>query len=625
VDVEQWDSSHDFPDRQVAEATYRLSAAEQRFFEDVLAWCRQLTASAGPDERRRRLTFWGTLALMRCVGSSPAAAVQALRTRLGTAALDDASVDDLRAQVTDGEGLDLPDDDAEPPSPIVDDGRQHELRALLEQARKLRTGPDSKLKLLEQQLEPLLMADEPARPVVFCRYVSTAHYLKERLAKACERWGVTCDVVTGEVPDDERRRKVEALAEHDRYLLIATDCLSEGINLQVGYDAVIHYDLSWNPTRHEQREGRVDRFGQRRSHVYALTIYGENNPVDGAVLQVILRKAEAIRRELGVAVPMPDEGGQLTEALMSALLLRQGPTQQLDLLATVEGRAAEAAWQSARERATRTQTLFAQRGMRPEEVLPEWQRQQTLLGSPAALERFCREALARLNVPVAQARHGYTVHLTALPEALLARLEEAGLPSRLRFDFTFPPGVGCDWLHRSHPLAVGLAEHLLGQAIGERTRAAAGLDAAVVARAGAWITSGVAAPTWVALLRLRHRLVQGRTESLVEEAVLAGWSGMDRGTELSSEAARAALEAPPALDLQAGVRERRLGDFVSWLQGTASPLVALAGDRARALAEDHARLRQATGRRFAARAKVTVEALLPADVVGVFYLQPQVG
>jgi SNF2 family DNA or RNA helicase len=45
-------------------------------------------------------------------------------------------------------------------------------------------------------------------------------------------------------------------------VLVATDCLSEGVNLQEHFDAVVHYDLSWNPTRHEQREGRVDRFGQ---------------------------------------------------------------------------------------------------------------------------------------------------------------------------------------------------------------------------------------------------------------------------------------------------------------------------------------------------------------------------
>ena len=57
----------------------------------------------------------------------------------------------------------------------------------------------------------------------------------------------------------------EAAEQEDgtRRVLVATDCLSEGVNLQHHFNAVVHYDLAWNPTRHEQREGRVDRFGQR--------------------------------------------------------------------------------------------------------------------------------------------------------------------------------------------------------------------------------------------------------------------------------------------------------------------------------------------------------------------------
>jgi hypothetical protein len=64
-------------------------------------------------------------------------------------------------------------------------------------------------------------------------------------------------------------------------------------------------------------------------------IYGENNPVDGAVLDVILRKARAIERQTGVRVPLPDEGGSLTQALMSALLLKARQQGQLSLDFTV--------------------------------------------------------------------------------------------------------------------------------------------------------------------------------------------------------------------------------------------------------------------------------------------------
>ncbi len=80
-------------------------------------------------------------------------------------------------------------------------------------------------------------------------------------------------------------------------ILVATDCLSEGIDLQQQFDTVVHYDLSWNPTRHQQRNGRVDRFGQLSKLVRSILIfYAENNPVDGAVLEVILRKAERSSR-----------------------------------------------------------------------------------------------------------------------------------------------------------------------------------------------------------------------------------------------------------------------------------------------------------------------------------------
>ena len=115
------------------------------------------------------------------------------------------------------------------------------------------------------------------------------------------------------MPPETREARVAGIGAADgARVLVATDCLSEGINLQEYFDAVVHYDLSWNPTRHEQREGRVDRFGQPSRTVRATLLYGANNPVDGAVLQVILRKAARIREELGVPVPVPDEGHTLT-------------------------------------------------------------------------------------------------------------------------------------------------------------------------------------------------------------------------------------------------------------------------------------------------------------------------
>jgi hypothetical protein len=79
----------------------------------VLDYCAAVVDSAGADERRQRLNFWGTLALMRCVASSPAAAVQALRTRAGIEVDED--VDSLESRVFDGAATRSPTMTSSPP------------------------------------------------------------------------------------------------------------------------------------------------------------------------------------------------------------------------------------------------------------------------------------------------------------------------------------------------------------------------------------------------------------------------------------------------------------------------------------------------------------------------------
>ena len=102
-------------------------------------------------------------------------------------------------------------------------------------------------------------------PIVYCRFIATADYVAEQLAKRLQPQfpDIHTLSVTGETGNDEEREsRVEELVESPCRVLVATDCLSEGIDLQDGFNAVVHYDLPWNPNRLEQREGRVDRFGQ---------------------------------------------------------------------------------------------------------------------------------------------------------------------------------------------------------------------------------------------------------------------------------------------------------------------------------------------------------------------------
>lgn len=99
-------------------------------------------------------------------------------------------------------------------------------------------------------------------------------------------------------------------------ILIATDAAREGLNFQAHCADLIHYDLPWNPGRIEQRNGRIDRKLQPadvvRCHYFVLP-----QRVEDRVLQVLVRKTETIRRELGSLAQVID--GDLEQRLASGI------------------------------------------------------------------------------------------------------------------------------------------------------------------------------------------------------------------------------------------------------------------------------------------------------------------
>jgi superfamily II DNA or RNA helicase len=620
-DIAEWKEGNIFPRRETKELTYKLTGAWERFFDGVLDYCASVVASAGEDTKRQRLNFWGTLALMRCVASSPAAAGQALRTRAGLE--EEISEDEVEAHVFDGDADALPDDDVEPASTFDDVA----LSALIVQAEDLAgQAGDPKLKLLTDHVVELM--EEGFNPVVFCRYIATAHYLGRHLGSKIK--GATVAVVTGELNSDERKDRVELLGTAERRLLVATDCLSEGVNLQDHFDAVVHYDLSWNPTRHEQREGRVDRFGQKRAVVRATLLYGANNPVDGAVLEVILRKADKIREELGVAVPLPDDGHTLSQALMKAVLLRERNRdrkrqQTFSFGEMEEVKSIEIRWRDVAENAKKNRTVFAQRRLKPEDVLPEWKKSLAALGGKEDVERFTARALARLGgalEPVSSSgRRGFKTPLAALPEDVRERLEVEGLEGSIFIDFEYPPAPRCYAVQRSHPLVSVLAETILERTLGNLCASDAD-NPGVLGRIGCWVSQGITARTLVALVRMRHQLSAQRGAQaatiLVEEATAIAWA--DASGPLEGPDALALLSPDPISDPPPHVRERTVTQALIQLEARGPELDAFAERRAQALLADHRRVREAAE----ALGRYSVKAFLPADVIGLFVLLPKV-
>ena len=270
---------------------------------------------------------------------------------------------------------------------------------------------DTKLRRCAELVSGLLR--DGLHPIVWCRYIATADYLAEGLQKELRRAHPNARVlsITGRMGDDERRAKIKELADDEPCrVLVATDCLSEGINLQHAFNAVLHYDLPWNPNRLEQREGRVDRYGQNAPVVKAIRYFSPDSAVDGVVLDVLLNKAREIHRTLGTYVPVPDESETVTEALLNALFLRGGhpkATGQAQMalefgedeiggdIASFHRR-----WDLDAEREKINRSRFAQRALKPADVRQELEVTDAVLGDPDAVREFVLIAAQRLALSV---------------------------------------------------------------------------------------------------------------------------------------------------------------------------------------------------------------------------------
>jgi superfamily II DNA or RNA helicase len=318
-----------FPTRHAQETHYTLSRAYREVFDETLSLCRSLISDDQSRPGAARMRWWSALALLRSVSSSPAAGVATLSNR---ALLDDdADTDAINARGARAV-LDRDDDSAEsidlPPSLTSElasswSGLSVKLKALHGKAR------DAKLKAALDLARGLISRGR--NPIFFCRFLDTATYLGDQLTRELGA-SVHVEIITGQLPPEERQTRIKSLEDKPTRVLVTTDCLSEGINLQHLFDAVVHYDMAWNPTRHEQREGRVDRFGQPKPTVETITLIGKDNPIDDIIFKVLIKKHLSIRNALGVAIPIP-AARHVEEAILEGLLLRDKRvnTEQLAL------------------------------------------------------------------------------------------------------------------------------------------------------------------------------------------------------------------------------------------------------------------------------------------------------
>ncbi|HWL10525.1 MAG TPA: DISARM system SNF2-like helicase DrmD [Planctomicrobium sp.] len=143
------------------------------------------------------------------------------------------------------------------------------------------------------------------RILIFTEYDDTKRYLVGRLEAAIagsDRSDERIHVFHGPTPPAKREVIKQAFntdpRKHPVRILIATDAAREGLNLQAHCHNLFHFDVPWNPSRMEQRNGRIDRKLQPKDEVFCHYFVYTQRPED-RILQVLVRKTETIKEELG--------------------------------------------------------------------------------------------------------------------------------------------------------------------------------------------------------------------------------------------------------------------------------------------------------------------------------------
>lgn len=638
-DVQKWmGEDTPFPTRDAFEWSYDLSPQYAKFFDDIIDFARRLVLSESSD-KTRRIHYWTALALLRGVMSSPAAGVKMLNTRLDK--LDLAQIENELSSIDEfTQGMDNPVADIDfgfevdtEPTQVLEYGdwsdyQRRQLREFADQLEKLgNEKDDQKLYAAAIALEDWI--DQGFKPVVFCRYIETAKYVGEKLKTILEKKFRSLDlqVITSEDPDDLRKQRITDMEGDRPRILIATDCLSEGINLQDLFSAVLHYDLPWNPNRLEQREGRVDRFGQKAPIVKACLLYGADNPIDGVVLDVLLRKVREIKKATGINVPFPEDSQSIIDTITKALLLSPNrevvvrrEAQQLsfdfgefDEITQAKSNITKKIDEAARREET-SRSIFAQNAIKAQEIEVDLQAIDEAIGDPQAVRDFVISTLRNIfGVQITKEPEGFGIVTGNVPAQLVDLLPKEQIA---KVSFESPTPEGYLYLGRNHRFVEQLCQLLMANTLARQGERAA--------RAAVIRTWDVTVKTTLLLFRCRNVIEEGKGggQIVAEEMLLWGWRGVSSARSYleHSEAKDLLQSVRASSDLSAHAKAAFIEDELNLMSSLEDSFISVAEKQSKHLVEAHERFSSLMDK---SKFQV-VYPVLPMDLLGIYVLLPEV-
>jgi hypothetical protein len=466
---------------------------------------------------------------------------------------------------------------------------------------------ETSIKLIKQWIK------EGHDPIIFCHYIATAHYVKKRLVEELPK-NVCVEAITSELADEQRREQIDLMGKSEgRRVLVATDCLSEGINLQEYFTAVLHYDLPWNPNRIEQREGRVDRFGQTAPEIKTYVLYGEDNAMDTFVMEILIKKVRGIQKSIGVSINIGENSKSIMAEAAKRILFDESTGTQSRLFADTEEIVTNEL-ELARKKGENLRSIFAHESINPEAIKHDLEAVDEAIGDVDTVASFVQGAVAQLGGVCKSDGIGFVLQPQNLPPHIRRFF---GKDQQVKISFISPTPKGYKYIGRNHAFVEQLCHFLLAIAFEPNP------EYGKMARVCEIQTDAVLSRTALIMFRVRNVIkeVAAHRESVAEEMYLWGYRS-NAGTLETIEYKEAKNLLMAAKALSNLPVERQVQDIQEELKrfDTMKPqFIELANQRADNLVEAHGRFKDLIGgRRFEKATPV-----LPPDVMGVYILMPK--
>jgi superfamily II DNA or RNA helicase len=550
-DVEQWIKPSSFgkkpfPERdsdeiysQPSEQFLKAMEILNKFFFKVLKQAEKSPVG------ERKLSYWTVLHFHKRLISSPAALVCSVQNRLeeierkiakqyqaiqntenflsaqeaGQAVMDGNETDRLSEEELDGRT------DKYILSKSLEDLNEEKklLKDVEATSRKLMDNDaDHKLKKLLDEILPTMFKNSK-KIILFTRYIDTLYYLKEKFEEKNKTTVKYRDLdlyeIHGEMPTQKRQENYAAFLKSNKMkLLLSTDCMSEGIDLQFSANQIINYELTWNPNRLEQRNGRVDRFGQPEEKVFIRTIIMENT-LEMDILELLVKKARDIKEEYGFVPGFFGDPEKVIDHLMAKRKKEKKAQTTLDQFVQFSPQIMEDLvslfFSKKNVEDMVKDSFYGHNNVNLSEVEERMKLTENEIGNSKTLLEFLKIAVDLYGGKITPTPDNAEIYELTLPESIQKELDfEFGsrylITPNMELSNIRKDAIG---LTLKNPIVAGLVEKVKNEAFAE--------DTPFYGRTGAYASQEVDKVSAIYFLKIRY-LVMTEPKTLMEEIVPFG-------------------------------------------------------------------------------------------------------